>query len=121
MDLLIVISTSAAYIFSVVALGYMVAGKPLATREFFETSTLLVTLIMVGRWVSALARQKAVESVSLRSLQTPTAVLVGEKEETTREIDIRLLQYGDIFRVAPESRIPTDGTVIGGVSEMSGN
>ena len=118
MDLLIVISTSAAYIFSVVAFGYLVAGKPLATGEFFETSTLLVTLIMVGRWISALARQKAVESVSLRSLQTPTAVLVGEKDETTREIDTRLLQYGDIFRVAPESRIPTDGTVIGGVSEI---
>ena len=118
MDLLIVISTSAAYIFSVVAFGYMVVGKPLATGEFFETSTLLVTLIMLGRWVSALARQKAVESVSLRSLQTPTAVLVGEKDETTREIDVRLLQYGDIFRVAPESRIPTDGTVIEGVSEI---
>jgi Cd2+-exporting ATPase len=119
MDLLIVISTSAAYIFSVVAFGYRVAGKPLATGEFFETSTLLVTLIMVGRWVSALARQMAIESVSVRSLQTPTAVLLEEKDETTREIDARLLQYGDIFRVAPESRIPTDGTVIAGVSEIN--
>lgn len=49
MDLLIVLSTSAAYIFSVVSFGYFVAGKPLPTGQFFETSTLLVTLIMVGR------------------------------------------------------------------------
>lgn len=58
MDLLIVLSTSAAYIFSVVSFGYLIAGKPLSTGEFFETSTLLVTLIMVGRWVASLARQK---------------------------------------------------------------
>jgi heavy metal translocating P-type ATPase len=116
MDLLIVLSTSAAYIFSVVSFGFLVAGRPLATGEFFETSTLLVTLIMVGRYVSALARQKAVESISIRSLQTPTAILVDGGTET--EIDCRLLQYGDVFKVVPESRIPTDGTVISGSSEV---
>ncbi|KAI9705318.1 MAG: hypothetical protein M1820_005148 [Bogoriella megaspora] len=118
MDLLIVISTSVAYVYSVVAFAYVVVGKPLATGEFFETSTLLVTLIMVGRWVSALARQKAIESVSVRSLQTSVATLVSEQDLSEREIDARLLQYGDLFRVAPESRIPTDGTVITGNSEV---
>jgi Cu2+-exporting ATPase len=118
MDLLIVISTSAAYIFSVVSFGYTVTGDPLATKEFFETSTLLVTLIMVGRFVSALARQKAVESVSVRSLQTPTAVIVCGHTSSQREIDARLLQYGDLFRVAPESQVPTDGTVVSGTSKI---
>jgi Cu2+-exporting ATPase len=116
MDFLIVLSTSAAYIFSVVSFGYLVSGQPLSTGEFFETSTLLVTLIMVGRWVGALARQKAVESISIRSLQTSTAVLVNGDEET--EIDARLLQYGDVFKVVPDSRIPTDGTVVSGSSEV---
>ena len=116
MDLLIVLSTSAAYIFSVISFGYLVRGQPLATGEFFETSTLLVTLIMVGRYVSALARQKAVESISLRSLQTSTALLVEGDREV--EIDSRLLQYGDVFKVVPDSRIPTDGTVISGSSEV---
>ncbi|KAI1084657.1 copper-translocating P-t [Whalleya microplaca] len=116
MDLLIVLSTTTAYVFSVVAFGYLVSGHPLSTGEFFETSTLLVTLIMVGRYVGALARQKAVESISVRSLQTPTATLVGDDGET--EIDARLLQYGDQFKVAPESRVPTDGTVVSGESEV---
>lgn len=58
MDLLIVLSTSAAYVFSVVSLGYTITDKPLSTGEFFKTSTLLVTLIMVGRWVASLIRQK---------------------------------------------------------------
>lgn len=117
MDLLVVLSTSAAYIFSVISLGYAVSGQPLSTGEFFETSTLLVTLIMVGRWVGALARQKAVKSISIRSLQTPSAIVVTDNGE--REIDARLLQYGDVFKVVPDSRIPTDGTVVSGTSEVN--
>jgi heavy metal translocating P-type ATPase len=118
MDLLVVLSTSAAYIFSVVAFGHLVSHKPLSTHEFFETSTLLVTLIMVGRFIAALARQKAVESISIRSLQVSTAIIVHQDGSNTEEdIDARLLQYGDVFKVLPDCRIPTDGTVISGASE----
>ncbi|EOD45141.1 putative copper-translocating p-type atpase protein [Neofusicoccum parvum UCRNP2] len=118
MDLLIVLSTSAAYIFSVVAFAHLVAGNPLSTGEFFETGTLLVTLIMVGRFLSAVARQKAVESVSVLSLQASTAILSSSDGQTAEEIDARLLQFGDIFKVLPETRIATDGTVISGSSEV---
>ncbi|KAJ5189677.1 hypothetical protein N7491_008278 [Penicillium cf. griseofulvum] len=118
MDLLIVLSTSAAYIFSVVSFGYLISGRPFSTGQFFETTTLLVTLIMVGRWVTALARQRAVESISIRSLQASTAILVDQRSKTESEIDARLLQYGDTFKVLPDTRIPTDGTVINGSSEV---
>lgn len=118
MDLLIVLSTTAAYVFSVVAFGYTVTGHPLSTGEFFETSTLLVSLIMLGRFVSALARQKAVESISVHSLQPSTALRVLPDGKGEEEIDTRLFQYGDIFRVMPYSRIATDGTVVSGASEV---
>ncbi|KUJ11796.1 heavy metal translocatin [Mollisia scopiformis] len=118
MDLLIVFSTSAAYIFSVVSFGYLVSGHPLLTGEFFETSTLLVTLIMVGRFVAALSRQKAVQSITIRSLQISTAQLVTKDGTSIDEIDTRLLQYGDFFTVLPEHRVPTDGVVISGSSEI---
>ncbi|KAK9772071.1 putative E1-E2 ATPase-domain-containing protein [Seiridium cardinale] len=117
-DLLIVLSTSAAYIFSVISFGYLVAGKPLSTGEFFETSTLLVSLIMVGRWVGALARQRAIKSISIRSLQPSQAQLVDEDGTSVAEIDTRLLQFGDIFCVLPEHRVPTDGVIISGFSEV---
>jgi heavy metal translocating P-type ATPase len=120
MDLLIVLSTSAAYIFSLVSFGHLVADNPLSTGQFFETSTLLVTLIMVGRYVAALARQKAVESISIQSLQTKNATLVdGPNWFEGREIDVRLMQYGDIFMVVPDTRIPTDGTIVSGSSEVN--
>jgi len=118
MDLLIVLSTSTAYIFSLVSFAYQVVGRPLPTGEFFETSTLLVTLIMLGRWVSAFARQKAVESVSIRSLQAETAVLCDAHGHGDEQIDARLLQYGDMFKVTPDSRITTDGIVVLGTTEV---
>ena len=118
MDLLIVLSTSTAYIFSLVSFAYQVVGRPLPTGEFFETSTLLVTLIMLGRWVSAFARQRAVESVSIRSLQAETAVLCNADGSGDEQIDARLLQYGDLFKVTPDSRITTDGVVVLGTTEV---
>ncbi len=118
MDLLIVMSTTVAYVYSVISFGYLVHGTPLATHQFFETSTLLVTLIMIGEFVSTLARQKAVESISIRSLQASTAILALE-DHNESEIDSRLLQYGDIFKVMPDSGIPTDGTIICGSSEVN--
>jgi heavy metal translocating P-type ATPase len=118
MDLLTVLSSSAAYVYSVVAYAYLVVGEPLLTGEFFETSTLLVTLIMVGRTATDFTRHKAIESVSVRSLQNPTAVIIDPKSGTETEIDIRLLQYNDIFRVLPDSSVVTDGVVISGESEV---
>jgi Cd2+-exporting ATPase len=118
MDLLIVLSTSTAYIFSVIAFVFEIRGRPLSTGEFFETSTLLVTLIMLGRFVSAFARHKAVESISIRSLQIETALLVDCDGTGGREIDARLLQYGDVFKVVPDCRTATDGVVISGNSEV---
>jgi len=118
MDLLIVLSTSTAYAFSVIAFAYQVRGHPLSTGEFFQTSTLLVTLIMLGRLVSAYARHKAAESISIRSLQIGTAQLIDRDGSSGQEIDARLLQYGDIFKVMPDSRVATDGIVISGESDV---
>src|SRR5690242_18001512 len=49
MDFLISFSTATAYAFSVVCYAYQIFGKPLETQSFFETSTLLVSLILLGR------------------------------------------------------------------------
>ena len=118
MDLLVVLSTSAAYIYSVIAYGYQVAGKPLSTGEFFQTSTLLVTIIMIGRTLSAYAKQRAMVSISIESLQTPTALLLDTETGKDQEIDARLLQYRDLFKVLPEMSVVTDGVVMTGETEV---
>ncbi|KAI0200668.1 heavy metal translocatin [Astrocystis sublimbata] len=116
LDMLVVVAITAAYIYSVVAFGYLISGKPLETDSFFETSSLLISLIMLGRLVASYARIRAVAAVSLRSLQVGTAVLI--EDEADLEIDSRLLQFGDIFKVSPHSRVPTDGTIMSGYSEI---
>ncbi|EEY14852.1 copper-transporting P-type ATPase [Verticillium alfalfae VaMs.102] len=116
MDMLVVISITAAYLYSIVAFGFRMANKPLETKEFFETSTLLITLILLGRLIATYARVKAVGAVSMRSLQSSNAVLVEEGKDL--EIDARLLQYGDTFKIPPHSRVVTDGFVLSGHSEV---
>jgi Cu2+-exporting ATPase len=116
MDMLVVISITAAYVYSVVAFSFEMAGKALDEGQFFETSTMLITLILVGRLIAAFARVQAVSAVSLRSKQNNVAVLV--EKEGDCEIDARLLQYGDVFKVLPHSRVPTDGVVISGKTEV---
>ncbi|KFY62736.1 hypothetical protein V496_04425 [Pseudogymnoascus sp. VKM F-4515 (FW-2607)] len=118
MDLLVVMSTTTAYIYSIIAYAFLVLEKPLSTGSFFETSTLLVTLIMVGRLVSGFARQRAVESISIESLQSTTAILTDPLNHEDKEIDARLLQYQDTFKALPDTLIATDGTVIAGTSEV---
>ena len=116
MDMLVVISITAAYAYSVVAFGFRMAGRPLDISEFFETSTLLITLVIMGRLVAAFARVRAVAAVSLRSLQASTAIVVENGKDS--EIDARLLQYGDRFKIGPHSAVPTDGVVVDGSSEV---
>ncbi|GME48378.1 ATPase P-type K/Mg/Cd/Cu/Zn/Na/Ca/Na/H-transporter [Neofusicoccum parvum] len=116
MDALVAVSVSAAYAYSVVAFACGAAGRPLATEPFFETGALLVALVLLGRLVGAWARVRAVAAVSVRGGQAGVAVVV--EGGVGREVDARLLQYGDVFRVAPHTKVPTDGAVVGGVSEV---
>ncbi|KAH0840431.1 P-type cation-transporting ATPase [Fonsecaea pedrosoi] len=117
MDMLIVISITAAYVYSVVAFSLTHAGFTLEIGEFFETSSLLITFVLLGRLVAAMAKVKAVSAVSLRSLQAEKALLVESPQETI-EIDSRLLQLGDDFVIPAHSRIVTDGYVIHGQSSV---
>ncbi|EXJ61975.1 hypothetical protein A1O7_02407 [Cladophialophora yegresii CBS 114405] len=118
MDMLVVISITAAYFYSIVASGFFFAGVELETKPFFETSTLLITLILLGRVLAAWARKRAVEAVSLRSLQASTAMFIDHRTGDAVEIDARLLQYGDSIEILPHSRIVTDAEVLEGTSEV---
>jgi Cd2+-exporting ATPase len=113
MDMLVVISITAAYGYSVVALGLELAGYQLEIESFFETSSLLIALVLLGRFISSWARRRAVAAVSLKSLQAPTAVLCDGGQ-----IDARLLHCGDVISIPPHSNVVTDAIVITGSSEV---
>lgn len=125
MDFLVALSTTTAYIFSVVSYVHQMRAQPLETGSFFETSTLLVSLILLGRVINEFARYRAAKAVSFRALQLDEALLVVpdsiasiDPDPRTRKIDARLLQYGDHFKVPPHTRVVTDGVVVCGGSEI---
>lgn len=91
MGVLVAVSTLTAYIFSLVAFAFEIAGKPF-TKPFFETTALLVSLIYVGRLVQATSRRSA--SSALRALQElqPEEVILLETvgwRTVERKLDAR--------------------------------
>ena len=121
LDLLVVLSTSITYGFSVASLICEVNGKRLVSGIFFETSALLITLIMMGRLMSDFACHRAFKTGSIKSLQARSALLVDTADssvEKVRDIDVRLLELGDEFRVEPSSSVATDGIIVSGISEF---
>jgi P-type E1-E2 ATPase len=117
MDMLVVISITAAYTYSVVAFALTETGVELEQEAFFETSTLLITLVLFGRLIAAIARVRAIRAVSLRSLQVDTSMLLGPHDQIS-EIDSRLLHFADTIVVPAHARTVTDGIVVAGESAV---
>lgn len=114
MDLLVVLSTFIAYGFSVVSYAFVCAGGFLSD-PFWETPALLVTLIMLGRWLTSRARERAVKTVkSLSSTNVKNVTL-----SSGRVIDVALLGYDDIILIQPGEMIPTDGVIVKGETEVN--
>ena len=117
MDMLVVISITAAHGYSVIAFGLTHSRVELEQGELFETSTLLITLVLLGRLVSSYAKVRAVQAVSMRSFQAATAYLENDSGHSS-EIDARLLEFNDIITILPHSKIVSDGQVTRGESAV---
>ncbi|KAK1948312.1 Copper-transporting ATPase HMA5 [Phytophthora citrophthora] len=91
---------------------------PAKTETFFQVTVLLVTLILVGRYIETLVKARASNSVdALLRMQAKTAILMEEGQKELY-IDVVLVERGDLLKVLPGTRIPTDGVVVGGASSV---
>ena len=120
MNTLIAVGTSAAYGYSTAAVfapGFFVAAGQ-HPQVYFDTAAVIVTLILVGRWLEAAAKARTGAAVRrLAALQPRTAtVLRGDTAADTEEVAIDRVQVGDRVLVRPGERIPVDGVVLDGVS-----
>jgi len=115
MNSLVVLGASAAWAFSTVA-TFVPALLPEGTANvYFEAAAVIVTLILVGRWIEARAKGQTSQAIRrLMSLQAKTARVVRDGLE--QDVAIDSVQPGDLIVVRPGERVPVDGVVTEGSS-----
>jgi Cu+-exporting ATPase len=118
MDLLIAIGTSAAYFFSVFSMIYPLVEPQFEGEIFFETSALLITFVVLGKYLEAMAKGKTSNAIKrLMGLQAKTATIL-DKEGNEQEIAIELVEKDDVLLIRPGEKIPSDGVVEYGSSTV---
>ncbi|MEE9213003.1 MAG: HAD-IC family P-type ATPase [Phycisphaeraceae bacterium] len=118
MDTLIAIGATTAYVFSVVVFIMQLVGSSIEQPLYFTEAAALLGLISLGHWLEAHASAKAGSAVrELLELQPEQAELIDEHGQT-REIASADVQPGDRMLIRPGARVPVDGLVVDGSSDV---
>ena len=115
MDSLIAVGTSVAYLYSAVV-TILIGHFPFES-VYFETATVIITLILLGKLLESRTKEKASSAVrKLLDLQPRTAKVIREGQEV--EIPVEQILEEEILMIRPGEKIPTDGIVIEGSSSI---
>ncbi len=119
MNTLIAVGTSAAYGYSLMAVlaPGLFGAIGQAPQVYFETAAMIITLILLGRFLEARAKGRAADAIQrLLELQPNTARVVRDGREM--EIPVTHVRVGDTIAVRPGEKISVDGRIISGVSAV---
>lgn len=127
MDTLVAMGAGAALVYGVFAI-FMIGGGIAAGNEeqimqfrhdlYFESASMILTLITVGKMLEAYSKGKTTSALkSLMQLAPPTACVLRDEGELTIPVD--QVRVGDIFLVRPGESIPVDGVVVEGQSSVN--
>ena len=115
MDVLVTLGTSAGYAYSVAIL--LAEGDQAAGHLYFEASVVVITLVLFGKALEARAKRSTAAALrQLMSLSPEVATVRRDGEDA--EVGIEAVRIGDIAVVHPGSRMPVDGVVTEGESEI---
>jgi Cu+-exporting ATPase len=115
MDLLVALGTSAAYGLSVYLLfNPLHAGM---NHLYFESSTIVITLVLLGKWLEARAKKQTTEAIrALNALRPERASVIRKGQEL--QLAIADVIVGDVVLIRPGERIPVDGCIQQGESQV---
>lgn len=124
MDVLIALGTNAAYFFSVYSVLRAATSKDFKGTDFFETSAMLISFILLGKYLEVLAKGKTSAAIAkLMDLAPETATLLTLDSEgnivNEEEIDSRLIQKNDVIKIIPGAKVASDGFVLWGQSHVN--
>jgi Cu+-exporting ATPase len=112
MDTLIALGTSAAYIYSLLVVIGVLEGA-----TYFDTAALIISIILLGRWLEARAKGRTSEAIKkLIGLQPRTARVIINGQET--QVPVDEVETGNIIVVRPGDKLPVDGIVTEGSSAV---
>ncbi|MBF6611707.1 MAG: copper-translocating P-type ATPase, partial [Chloroflexi bacterium] len=117
MNTLIAVGTSAAYLYSVFVTFFpdLVRSLSLPPDVYYDTSTIIIGLILMGRYLEAQARGQTSEAIKkLMGLAPRTARVIRDNQEI--DLPVELVEVGDVVRVRPGDKVPVDGVIIEGSS-----
>ncbi|OGI42853.1 MAG: copper-translocating P-type ATPase [Candidatus Muproteobacteria bacterium RBG_16_65_31] len=114
MDLLVALGTSAAYGLSV----YLMFVRPgHGMHLYFEASAIIITLVLLGKWFEARAKRQTTEAIRALQALRPDIARV-RRDGVEREVPLESVRVGDVVVVRPGERIPVDGEVREGASNV---
>lgn len=117
MNSLVAIGTGAAWTYSVIATFVPQILPDDIRAVYFEAAAVIVTLILLGRWLEVRAKGRSGAAIqALLGLQVRTARVLRGDEAV--DVDVDALKVGDTILVRPGERIPVDGQVISGTSNV---
>lgn len=124
MDVLVALGTNAAYFYSVYIMIKALTSDKFEGQDFFETSSMLISFILLGKYLEIVAKGKTSDALAkLTDLAPDTACLVNLDNEgnviSEEEISTQLIQRNDVFKIIPGSKVPVDGIVITGQSHVN--
>lgn len=122
MDVLVVLGTSAAFLYSVLAmLAAPWASDPAYhPKVFFDTCTMLITFISFGRYLENVAKGQTSTALSRLMSLAPSQAIIYTDAECTKEkkVPTELIQVNDVVKIVPGDKIPADGLVVRGESSV---
>jgi Cu+-exporting ATPase len=124
MDVLVALGTNSAYFYSVYSVLRAAHSRDFNGTDFFETSSMLITFILLGKYLEVLAKGKTSEAIAkLMDLAPETTILLTLGDEgnviSEQEIDGRLIQKNDVIKIIPGAKVASDGDVLWGESHVN--
>jgi Cu+-exporting ATPase len=119
MDTLVSLGTGVAYLYSLftTAFPHIFESHGIATAVYYETVSVVITLVLLGKMLEHRARGKTSEAIrKLMGLQAKTARVIRHEQEI--DIPIKQVVVNDVILVRPGEKIPVDGEVVEGVSAI---
>ncbi|WP_244890807.1 heavy metal translocating P-type ATPase, partial [Acidocella aminolytica] len=116
MDLLVALGTSAAYGLSLWLLIRAWATGTTPAALYFDSSTIVITLILFGKWLEARGKRQTGEALRALTALRPERARLRETDGSEREVAVNQVTVGDIVVIRPGERIPVDGVIQEGES-----